>query len=194
MYLFERLETIFTETWDGDYNSSIGRFISEDPLGFSGQDENLFRYTNNSGVNFIDPLGLQTISSPFPRFKRGRFGGGGGAIGGSIVIGLPIAPPPMPDNSQKLSDISKVFIKEERVPGDLDDAIDDFIDELIEGGAEDFDVVGEDKDIFIGTLPDGRKIRVRPRSSQESGNVPTIDFINPSGRVPKKRRYCGGNE
>jgi RHS repeat-associated protein len=40
------------------YNPEIGRFISEDPIGFWGRDYNFYRYVNNSSVNFIAPYGL----------------------------------------------------------------------------------------------------------------------------------------
>ncbi|MCR9204072.1 MAG: hypothetical protein NXH75_05820 [Halobacteriovoraceae bacterium] len=59
MYLNDRLETKFTENWDGDYNSSIGRFISEDPIGLGSFDSNLFRYVSNSPINSFDPMGWQ---------------------------------------------------------------------------------------------------------------------------------------
>ena len=40
------------------YDSSIGRFISEDPIRFDGDGPNLYGYTSNDPINFIDPLGL----------------------------------------------------------------------------------------------------------------------------------------
>jgi RHS repeat-associated protein len=40
------------------YDSSLGRFISEDPVGFSAGDTNLYRYVNNSPTNFTDPTGM----------------------------------------------------------------------------------------------------------------------------------------
>jgi len=40
------------------YDPKIGRFISEDPIGFAGGDVNLFSYTWNSPQNWTDPLGL----------------------------------------------------------------------------------------------------------------------------------------
>ena len=40
------------------YDSIMGRFINEDPIGFAGGDSNLFRYVQNNSINFIDPLGL----------------------------------------------------------------------------------------------------------------------------------------
>ncbi len=46
------------------YDSSIGRFLSEDPIGFEGGDVNLYSYVKNSPINFIDPFGLQLEPSP----------------------------------------------------------------------------------------------------------------------------------
>ncbi len=42
------------------YNPSSGRFVSEDPIGFSGIDMNLYRYAQNSPTKFVDPDGLLT--------------------------------------------------------------------------------------------------------------------------------------
>ncbi len=39
------------------YDASAGRFVSEDPTGDAGGDENLFRYTGNDPVNNLDPSG-----------------------------------------------------------------------------------------------------------------------------------------
>ena len=40
------------------YDPQIGRFISEDPIGFDGGQVNLMAYVGNNPINFIDPLGL----------------------------------------------------------------------------------------------------------------------------------------
>jgi RHS repeat-associated protein len=40
------------------YDPGVGRFISEDPIGFDGGDTNLYRYVGNSPINFTDPSGL----------------------------------------------------------------------------------------------------------------------------------------
>jgi len=45
------------------YDPVIGRFISEDPLGFSAGDTNLFRYVANNPVNHTDPLGLWSFKN-----------------------------------------------------------------------------------------------------------------------------------
>ena len=53
--------------WDADaalyyyrarwYDPLVGRFLSEDPAGFSAGDENLTRYVSNSPVLHVDPSG-----------------------------------------------------------------------------------------------------------------------------------------
>jgi len=40
------------------YDPEVGRFISEDPIGFEGGDVNLMAYVANNPVNGIDPSGL----------------------------------------------------------------------------------------------------------------------------------------
>ena len=40
------------------YDPQVGRFISEDPLGFGGGDLNLYVYASNSPIMLIDPWGL----------------------------------------------------------------------------------------------------------------------------------------
>ena len=41
------------------YDPTLGRFTSEDPIGFSGGDINLYGYVSNNPLNSIDPYGLQ---------------------------------------------------------------------------------------------------------------------------------------
>jgi RHS repeat-associated protein len=43
------------------YDPNLGRFISEDPIGFAGGDINLFVYLRNNPVNDIDPFGLYPL-------------------------------------------------------------------------------------------------------------------------------------
>ena len=45
------------------YDPAVGRFVSEDPLGFAAGDGNLTRYVNNSPNISYDPTGLQTAGS-----------------------------------------------------------------------------------------------------------------------------------
>jgi RHS repeat-associated protein len=48
------------------YDSAVGRFISEDPIGFNAGDANLTRYVGNSPTNFIDPDGYKGVP-PTPK-------------------------------------------------------------------------------------------------------------------------------
>jgi len=43
------------------YDPKLGRFISEDPIGFEGGDVNLYGYVGNSPTGKRDPLGLYEI-------------------------------------------------------------------------------------------------------------------------------------
>ena len=40
------------------YDPQIGRWLSEDPIGFKASDANLYRYVGNSPTNSVDPSGL----------------------------------------------------------------------------------------------------------------------------------------
>jgi RHS repeat-associated protein len=48
------------------YDSTIGRFLSEDPIGFDGG-SNLYAYVSNSPVNSLDPLGLVEVNDRIRR-------------------------------------------------------------------------------------------------------------------------------
>ncbi|MEX0679119.1 MAG: RHS repeat-associated core domain-containing protein, partial [Pirellulales bacterium] len=43
------------------YNPDIGRWLSEDPIGFLAGDANLYRYVSNSPTNFTDPSGYAKL-------------------------------------------------------------------------------------------------------------------------------------
>lgn len=45
------------------YDPVVGRFISEDPIGFEAGDANLYRYVGNSPINDTDPTGLYVLDS-----------------------------------------------------------------------------------------------------------------------------------
>jgi RHS repeat-associated protein len=45
------------------YDPAVGRFISEDPIGFWGGDANLNRYVGNDPLNWTDPSGLIPIET-----------------------------------------------------------------------------------------------------------------------------------
>jgi RHS repeat-associated protein len=43
------------------YDPKVGRFISEDPIGFEGGTVNLYEYVGNNVVNAVDPSGLKVM-------------------------------------------------------------------------------------------------------------------------------------
>ncbi len=44
-----------------DYDPETGRWTAKDPIGFAGGDTNLYGYTANDPVNFVDVNGLQGV-------------------------------------------------------------------------------------------------------------------------------------
>jgi|GEM_PF-2472096 len=49
------------------YDARVGRWLSEDPIGFAGGDGNLYRYIQNSPSGAVDPDGLRgTVAPPLP--------------------------------------------------------------------------------------------------------------------------------
>jgi len=53
------------------YDTNIGRFLSEDPLQFDADDENLYRYVGNNPTNLVDPSGL--FPPPLGRYEGGCY-------------------------------------------------------------------------------------------------------------------------
>ena len=45
------------------YDSNVGRFLSEDPIGFRSGDFNLYRYVVNNPLNYADPYGYGVVST-----------------------------------------------------------------------------------------------------------------------------------
>ncbi len=43
------------------FDPSIGRWLTPDPVGLGGEDENLYRYAQNNPANRVDPSGLWSI-------------------------------------------------------------------------------------------------------------------------------------
>jgi len=61
------------------YDPSAGRFISQDPIGFSAGDVNLYRYVGNAPGDATDPLGKS------PTLISGGIGAGVGAVVGGAI-------------------------------------------------------------------------------------------------------------
>jgi uncharacterized protein RhaS with RHS repeats len=45
------------------YDPSVGRWLSEDPIGYEAEDFNLYRYVRNNPVNLTDATG-EAVSPP----------------------------------------------------------------------------------------------------------------------------------
>lgn len=52
------------------YDPTVGRFITEDPIGFDGGDANEYRYAGNSPTNATDPTGTSTLTVDYSSVQR----------------------------------------------------------------------------------------------------------------------------
>jgi RHS repeat-associated protein len=83
------------------YDPIVGRFISEDPIGFAGVDTNLYRYVSNSPLNGTDPTGLWTwVLRPAAEILKWVFIVGVGWVLKKVTESpeepIPLLPPLMP--------------------------------------------------------------------------------------------------
>jgi RHS repeat-associated protein len=76
------------------YDSEVGRFISEDPLGFEGGNLNLYVYAANNPIMFMDPLGLCTQKTG-SYFKYAIGGLAIGALAVDDALGVGVADDPL---------------------------------------------------------------------------------------------------
>lgn len=49
------------------FQPTLGRWMQEDPIGFAGRDQNLYRFEGNQETGSLDPLGLQTPVNYVPQ-------------------------------------------------------------------------------------------------------------------------------
>jgi RHS repeat-associated protein len=66
------------------YDPRLGRWMSEDPIGYAGGDANLYRYVGNRPTDWRDPLGL-VVNGPAWDQKGGMPADGGGGCGGGTL-------------------------------------------------------------------------------------------------------------
>jgi RHS repeat-associated protein len=65
------------------YDPTLGRFISQDPLGFAGGDINLYRYLVNNPLTATDPFGLEGVIA-YPTLVQAAKRAAGGAAGFAV--------------------------------------------------------------------------------------------------------------
>lgn len=68
-----------------DYDATIGRWLTKDPIGFAGTGTNFYAYVGNDPVNFFDPLGLRP-NAYFIGGTASVAAGGNATIGGGFVF------------------------------------------------------------------------------------------------------------
>jgi RHS repeat-associated protein len=73
------------------YDPTLGRFISEDPLGFAGGDLNLYAYVGDSPLSFVDPQGTHTATVEGPIFRLPGLPSVPPGTGAAIRVRLPSA-------------------------------------------------------------------------------------------------------
>jgi RHS repeat-associated protein len=74
------------------YHPGLGRFLSEDPLGFGAGDTNMFRYCGGDPVNSVDPSGLDqnTITAGYGIAAMFTWGTNNGQFNMGLYIGVGI--------------------------------------------------------------------------------------------------------
>ena len=71
------------------YSPDLGRFVSEDPIGFRGGDVNLYGYVWNNPLAFKDPQGTDGLLVLGGGAIAAGAGGSGGALAGALTAAAP---------------------------------------------------------------------------------------------------------
>ncbi|MBA2682562.1 MAG: RHS repeat-associated core domain-containing protein, partial [Ktedonobacteraceae bacterium] len=103
------------------YLTSLGRFLQPDPIGFSGDRSNIYRYCGNNPVNCDDPSGLEP---PVPPGNQPGPGAPGGPVAplpadpGALPPDIPVGPA---QAAAGIADVLNNFIFILQITGHLDD-------------------------------------------------------------------------
>ena len=66
------------------FDPQLGRFVSQDPLGFAAGDSNLYRYVGNAPLTARDPLGLSAVGLFYGLMARRSSMAAGAVVGGVL--------------------------------------------------------------------------------------------------------------
>jgi RHS repeat-associated protein len=185
------------------YDPVAGRFLSTDPVttdANTGGSFNRYAYANNSPYKYIDPNGRWAFLLPLVPYlvdatvvvighyvlpgrqqredsarKLGNAILNNGNKDSATKSDTPEAPVPDATGGERVGKGPRIWNKPSNDP--VGEANRDF-DRKFPGG-ENVDDKGNG--VRVGTLPDGKRVIVRPESSDRSGNLPTIEIQNAGG-------------
>ena len=91
------------------YDPTLGRWLSQDPLGFSAGDADLYRFVGNDPTGWTDPTGTESAMSPEMQRELAHLLGGNQTFG-SMWRSLKQAfrpPPPTPPPREEINDLKE---------------------------------------------------------------------------------------
>jgi RHS repeat-associated protein len=74
------------------YDAVVGRWVSEDPIGFDAGDANLYRYVGNSPTEISDPFGLTAATATWSVTNTAKLGGRLNPLVGAATLPLVLWP------------------------------------------------------------------------------------------------------
>jgi uncharacterized protein RhaS with RHS repeats len=107
------------------YSPNLGRWLTQDPIGYEGGDANLYRFVGNSPTNFTDPSGLLQQpggGQPATPPSKGPIGPMGGGYDPSRPQGLPSGGP-IPSAKLKNDEAFRKAARQNGVPDGVIDTI-----------------------------------------------------------------------
>ncbi len=179
-------ETGYTYHWNRWYDVGIGKWISEDPIGFAGGDTNISRYVGNRVLTGVDSNGLE---ESMPRSAPVSTGAGSGekyqanqdegdqdddtvhVVGPIWIKGKPEDRKPVEEAWNQIQSLADADDDDDGVPDNSD--LNTLINEIkSKGGRIEIEIVRDDDTVAIGS---------HDKSQIDAGDVESL----PDGHGPK---------